>query len=144
MQILVESGLLPGAMLRNASVRFACRMVSLRVERADTPFTNRYREGQVIRMPIAHGEGNYTADRSTLRALQANRQVLFRYCDADGQLTPEANPNGSTDHIAGLCNAVGNVMALMPHPERASEPELGSVDGRALFESMLYAHAGAR
>jgi phosphoribosylformylglycinamidine synthase len=138
MQVLVESGLLPGAMLRNASVRFSCRDVLLRVDRTDTPFTNRYHEGQVVRMPIAHGEGNYTADAATLRQLRANRQVLFRYCDPDGRVTAEANPNGSIDGIAGLCNAAGNVMALMPHPERASEPELGSIDGRALFESIVH------
>ena len=137
MQILVESGLLPGAMLRNRDLRFICRDVWLRVERTDTPFTNRYQPGQLIRLPIAHGEGNYVADAPTLKRLRAARQVLFRYCDQDGQLSDAANPNGSTDHIAGLCNAAGNVMALMPHPERASEPELGSVDGRALFESVI-------
>ncbi len=136
-QILLESGLLPGAMLRNTSLRFICRMVTLRVERTDTPFTTRYNAGQVLRMPIAHNEGNYTVDAKTLRRLQENRQIVFRYCDADGNVTPEANPNGSADAIAGLCNARGNVMGLMPHPERASEPELGSADGRLLFESVL-------
>jgi len=138
-QILLESGLLPGAMLRNTSLRFICRMVTLRVERTDTPFTTRYNAGQVLRMPIAHNEGNYTVDAKTLRRLQENRQIVFRYCDADGNVTPEANPNGSADAIAGLCNARGNVMGLMPHPERASEPELGSVDGRLLFESLTNA-----
>jgi phosphoribosylformylglycinamidine synthase len=142
-QILLEAGLLPGAMLRNTSLRFMCRYVTLRVERADTPFTNRFRMGQVVRMPIAHNEGNYAADRRILKPLRQRQQVLFRYCDADGQLTDEANPNGSTDHIAGLCNAAGNVMGLMPHPERASEPVLGSSDGRLVFESLLSAMAMA-
>ena len=138
-QILLEAGLLPGAMLRNTSLRFICKFVTLRVERTDTPFTNRFRTGQVIRLPIAHNEGNYTADAKTLRQLAASQQVLFRYCDDDGQLTPAANPNGSMNAIAGICNAAGNVMGLMPHPERASEPELGSVDGRLVFESILSA-----
>ena len=140
-QILLESGLLPGAMLRNTSLRFICKYVTLRVERTDTPFTNRFRPGQVLRMPIAHNEGNYTVEPSALRQLKTRRQVLFRYCDADGQVTEAANPNGSMDAIAGLCNAAGNVMGLMPHPERSSEPELGSVDGRLIFESLI--HAGA-
>jgi len=138
-QILVESGLLPGAMMRNVGLRFICRSVTMRVERTDTPFTNRFRVGQVIRMPIAHGEGNFTIDAKGLRLLNQRRQVLFRYCDADGQVTPESNPNGATDHVAGLCNATGTVIGLMPHPERASEPELGSVDGRLLFESLIEA-----
>ena len=139
-QILLEAGLLPGAMLRNTSLRFLCRFVTLRVERTDTPFTNRFHKGQVIRMPIAHNEGNYTVDRRTVKTLRQHNQALFRYCDADGQVTPSANPNGSTDSIAGLCHTSGNVMGLMPHPERASEPELGSSDGRLLFESILQAH----
>ena len=143
-QILLEAGLLPGAMMRNAGLRFICRTVTLRVERTNTPFTNRFHEGQVVRMPIAHNEGNYTADAATLKMLKQNRQVLFRYCDADGQVTEAANPNGSTDAIAGLCNADGNVMGLMPHPERASMSELGSVDGRLLFESILESRAMAQ
>ena len=140
-QILLEAGLLPGAMLRNTSLRFICRSVSLRVERTDTPFTNRFHQGQVVRLPIAHNEGNYTADRPLLRTVKQRNQVLFRYCDADGQLSRDANPNGSTDHIAGLCNAAGNVMGLMPHPERSAEPELGSMDGRLVFESLIHAMA---
>ena len=143
-QILLEAGLLPGAMLRNRSLRFICRTVTLRVERTDTPFTNRFQPGQVVRMPIAHNEGNYTVDRATLRQLQQRGQALFRYCDADGQPSDAANPNGSTDAIAGLCNAAGNVMGLMPHPERASEPELGSMDGRLLFESLVHSMVEAR
>ena len=136
-QILLEAGLLPGAMLRNTSLRFMCQYVHLRVERTDTPFTNKFQPGQVVRMPIAHNEGNYFADPRTLRRITQQGQALFRYCDADGRLMPEANPNGSIDCIAGVCNEAGNVMGLMPHPERASEPELGSVDGRLLFESVI-------
>ena len=138
-QILLESGLLPGAMLRNTALRFICRSVTLRVERADSPFTNRCHVGQVLRMPIAHNEGRYTAEPKTLQQLAARRQVLLRYCDADGQVTAATNPNGSVEAIAGLCNETGNVMGLMPHPERASEPELGSLDGRQIFESLVHA-----
>ena len=134
-QILLESGLLPGAMLRNTGLRFRCTFVTLRVERADTPFTDSFQPGQLVRMPIAHNEGRYTADAKMLRAIEP--RVVFRYCDADGQLVEDANPNGSTAHIAGLTNAAGNVMGMMPHPERASEPALGSADGRLVFESML-------
>ena len=142
-QILLESGLLPGAMMRNVGLRFICRPVTVRVERTDTPFTNRCQIGQVLRLPIAHNEGNYTADASTLRQAKEDNQILFRYCDADGRVTPEANPNGSMDSIAGLCNAAANVMGLMPHPERSAEPELGSMDGRLIFESLIEAHAHA-
>ena len=140
-QILLEAGLLPGAMLRNTGLRFICRFVTLRVERADTPFTNRFQVGQVIRLPIAHNEGRYTADAKTLKAI--GDRVVFRYCDEDGRLTDAANPNGSVEAIAGLTNERGNVLGMMPHPERASESVLGSSDGRLLFESMLgaYAHA---
>lgn len=132
-QILLEAGLLPGAMLRNTGLRFICRFVTLRVERTDTPFTNRFQAGQVIRLPIAHNEGRYTADAKTLKAIQG--QVVFRYCDE--------NPNGSVEAIAGLTNERGNVLGMMPHPERAAEAALGSSDGRLFFESMLgaYAHA---
>ena len=138
-QILLESGLLPGAMLRNTGLKFICRFVTLRVERTDTPFTNRFQPGQVIRLPIAHNEGRYTIDAKGLR--QVRGQVVFRYCNEDGQLVDAANLNGSTDFIAGITNAAGNVMGLMPHPERASEPELGSADGRLVFESMVEAMA---
>ena len=140
-QILLESGLLPGAMLRNVGLRFRCKFVHLRVERTGTPFTNRFQLGQVVRMPIAHNEGRYTADTKTLRDIQD--QVVFRYCDASGQLVESASPNGSVDFIAGITNARGNVMGLMPHPERASELELGSSDGRLVFESMIEAYAHA-
>jgi phosphoribosylformylglycinamidine synthase len=136
-QILLEAGLLPGAMQRNASLRFICRFVTLRVERTDTPFTNRFQLGQVVRMPIAHNEGRYTADARTLRTLQD--QVVFRYCDPDGRVTEAANPNGSVGGVAGITNARGNVLGMMPHPERASEEALGSADGRLVFESMIEA-----
>ncbi|MBI4341221.1 MAG: phosphoribosylformylglycinamidine synthase subunit PurQ [Candidatus Omnitrophica bacterium] len=130
-QILLESGLLPGAMLRNTGLRFICREVTLRVERTDTPFTNRFELGQVVRMPIAHNEGRYTIDAKELKEIQ--RQVVFRY---EGE-----NPNGSVDAIAGITNKAGNVLGMMPHPERACEALLGSEDGRLVFESMLEAHA---
>lgn len=136
-QILLEAGLLPGAMLRNTGLKFICKFVTLRVERTDTPFTNRFAPGQIVRMPIAHNEGRYTVDTKTLREIQ--EKVVFRYCDESGQLVDPSNPNGSTDFIAGLTNRAGNVLGLMPHPERASEPELGSSDGRLVFESMLEA-----
>jgi len=138
-QILLEAGLLPGAMLRNTRLRFICRHVHVRVERTDSAFTNRCGAGQVLRLPIAHNEGNYVADASTLRAMRKQGQVLLRYSDADGQLGEASNPNGSLEAIAGVCNAAGNVMGLMPHPERASEPELGSTDGRLIFESVIQA-----
>lgn len=134
-QILLEAGLLPGAMLRNTGLRFICRFVSLRVERADTLFTNRFTPGQVIRLPIAHNEGRYTLAPSELPKIAG--QVAFRYCDEAGRVSDGANPNGSVDAIAGLTNARGNVLGLMPHPERAAETALGSEDGRLLFESML-------
>ena len=134
-QILLEAGLLPGAMQRNTGLRFICRFVTLRVERTDTPFTNRFQPGQVVRMPIAHNEGRYTADAKTLR--QVGGQVVFRYCDVDGRVTESANPNGSVDGIAGITNERGNVLGMMPHPERASEDVLGSADGRLVFESLI-------
>jgi phosphoribosylformylglycinamidine synthase len=138
-QILLESALLPGAMLRNTALRFICKFVTLRVERTDTPFTNRFTPGQIVRMPIAHNEGRYTADAKTLREI--GEQVVLRYCREDGKLIDSANLNGSTDFIAGLTNRAGNVLGLMPHPERASEPVLGSSDGRLIFESMIEAYA---
>ena len=136
-QILLEAGLLPGAMLRNTGLRFICKFVTLRVERTDTPFTNRFQHGQIIRLPIAHNEGRYTIDAKTLPVMRD--QALFRYCDEDGHLTDDANPNGSTDFIAGLTNREGNVLGMMPHPERAAESVLGSEDGRLVFESMIEA-----
>jgi phosphoribosylformylglycinamidine synthase subunit PurQ / glutaminase len=136
-QVLVEAGLLPGAMMRNAGLRFVCKDVHLRVENADTRFTRACRRGQVLRLPIAHNEGAYYADPETLARMNARGQVLLRYCDASGCMAPEANPNGSVDNVAGICNEGGNVFGLMPHPERAAEPLLGSEDGRLLFQSLL-------
>ena len=136
-QIACEAGLLPGALLRNADSRFASQFVTVRVEHADTAFTNKYREGQLLRIPIAHGEGRFTADAETLERLEGEGQVVFRYTDATGRRTPAANPNGSQNDIAGIRNARGNVLGLMPHPERAVEALLGSTDGLGLFESLL-------
>jgi phosphoribosylformylglycinamidine synthase len=136
-QILQEAGLLPGAMLRNRGVRFESRPVRIRVERADTAATAGLGVGDVLRMPIAHGEGNFHLPEAELDTLEAAGQVAFRYCDAQGRVSDEANPNGSARGIAGVCNAARNVVGLMPHPERACEPELGSADGRRLIEAFL-------
>ena len=138
-QILLECGLLPGAMLRNRDVKFHCEFVGVRVERTDTPFTARARAGQVLRLPIAHGEGNYYAEPATLEELEAAGRVVFRYVNAAGEPTDAANPNGSAHNIAGICNARRNVVGLMPHPERACESPLGSADGLVLFESAVHA-----
>jgi phosphoribosylformylglycinamidine synthase I len=136
-QILTEAGLLPGALQRNAHLQFRCAWTHLRVENADTPFTSAARKGQVLKVPVNHGEGNYFADPETLAELNANNQVLFRYCTADGATPPEAAPNGSLENIAGIINKAGNVAGMMPHPERACESILGSEDGRLLFVSMV-------
>lgn len=136
-QILLEAGLLEGAMLRNRGVTFRCDQVHVRVEQTDTPFTRSASPRQVLRMPIAHGEGNYYAPPDVLQALEARRQVVFRYCDAAGRVVDGANPNGSANAIAGICNERRNVVALMPHPERACESILGSADGRVIFESAV-------
>ena len=136
-QVLLEAGLLPGAMRRNASLRFQCKDVHLKVERDDLPFTRKLRAGQILRMPIAHAEGNYEDAPEKLDALEAAGQVVFRYCEPDGTITPESNPNGAARNIAGLCNAGGNVLGLMPHPERCSEEVLGNTDGLALFASAV-------
>ena len=138
-QILLEAGLLPGAMLRNASLEFRCQWTHLRVENAATPFTRACRAGQVLRVPVSHGEGNYFADDAALDELEARGGVLFRYCAPDGALTPDANPNGSRGNIAGIISAAGNVAALMPHPERCVEALLGGEDGRLIFGSMVAA-----
>jgi phosphoribosylformylglycinamidine synthase len=140
-QILLECGLLPGAMLRNRDVRFHCEFVHVRVERTDTPFTGRCQPGQVLRIPIAHGEGNYHAPPETVAALEASGRVIFRYSDANGQIVDAANPNGSINGIAGICSDGRNVVGLMPHPERACEGIVGSADGRLLFESVVSALA---
>ena len=136
-QILLEAGLLPGAMLRNRGVKFQCEQVYVKVEQTDTPFTVACRQGQVLRIPIAHGEGNYYAEPEVVARLERNRQVIFRYATAAGAITPEANPNGSTANIAGICNESRNVVGLMPHPERACELALGSADGYVVLESAV-------
>ena len=136
-QILCEAHLLPGVLLRNASLRFASQWVHLRVENADTLFTNAYEKGQLIRVPVAHGDGRYTADADTLRSIEDRGQVAFRYVDRHGNPLPDANPNGSLNDIAGIVNERGNVLGLMPHPEDAVDPLLGSTDGLGLFESIL-------
>ena len=137
-QILCEAGLLPGALIRNRSLQFRCEHVFLKTATADSPFTNRIAPEKLLRVPIAHGEGCYFADEETLASLRAKNQVLWRYVSADGEATETANPNGSLESIAGICNERRNVAGLMPHPERASEPVLGSADGRLVFESMIY------
>jgi phosphoribosylformylglycinamidine synthase len=138
-QILTETGLLPGALLRNEKLSFVCRTVGLRVENATSAFTRNYQAGAVLQVPVAHGDGNYFADADTLKALDDQNQVLFRYCDAEGRLTPEANPNGSASHIAGIINRNGNVAGMMPHPERVCDALTGGTDGRGLFQGLLAA-----
>ncbi len=135
-QILCESGLLPGVLLKNRAQKFICEHVNVRVEHTETPFTNGYKAEQVLRIPIAHGDGNYFCDDATLAELEANQQILFRYSDAAGNITEAVNPNGSRHNIAGICNANRNVLGLMPHPERAAEDALGNHDGLAMFHSM--------
>jgi phosphoribosylformylglycinamidine synthase len=142
-QVLTEAHLLPGALRRNAGLRFECRDVHLRVERDDLPFTRGYRAGQVVRMPIAHGEGNYEHFASELDRLEAGRQVVFRYVAPDGEPDPAWNVNGSARAIAGVCSAAGNVLGLMPHPERCAEEVLGNKDGLALFEALVRSRARA-
>jgi phosphoribosylformylglycinamidine synthase subunit PurQ / glutaminase len=136
-QILCEAGLLPGVLVRNTSLHFRCETITVRVEHKTSRFTRDYRSGQVLHLPIAHGEGHYVADDATLDSLFQHKQVLFTYCDARGRHTPAANPNGSQRHIAGITNRAGNVLGLMPHPERASEKILGSDDGLGLLTSIL-------
>ena len=136
-QILTESGLLPGALMRNESLKFVCRHVDLRVENVDTPFTRRAKKGDVLRIPIAHGEGNYYADEATLDSLEKKGQVLVRYSGPSGDVSTEFNPNGSRNNIAGICNEKRNVFGLMPHPERAAEAALGSVDGLKILKSIV-------
>jgi phosphoribosylformylglycinamidine synthase len=140
-QILCESGLLPGALVRNAELKFVCRQVFLRVEETDTPFTRETKRGQLLKIPVKHGEGCYYADSATLERLRANRQILLRYVDAKGKPGAAANPNGSVDNIAGICNAGRNVFGLMPHPEDATSKILGSEDGLKIFASIAAACA---
>jgi phosphoribosylformylglycinamidine synthase len=138
-QILCEAGLLPGALIRNRSLQFRCEHVFLRTVTADSPFTCQIPAGKLLRVPIAHGEGCYFADDETLAQLRARDQILWRYVNAEGDPVESANPNGSLDQIAGICNETRNVAGLMPHPERASEPILGCADGRLVFESLIHA-----
>ena len=136
-QILTEAGLLPGGLLRNPSLHFVCKPIYLRVEKTDTPFTNQYEQEQVLGMPVAHNEGRYYADAETLSRLEGENRVVFRYCDAQGEVNEESSPNRSFHNIAGIVNARGNVLGMMPHPERASEELLGSADGLPLFRALL-------
>ena len=136
-QVLTEMGLLPGALVRNRDLHFVCDRLPLSVERTDLPWTQNYKPNQIITLPIAHGEGCYYAAPDTLEALEDNNQVLFRYCDASGNANQSANPNGSLNNIAGICNLKGNVLGMMPHPERAADKALGNTDGLALFEGIL-------
>jgi phosphoribosylformylglycinamidine synthase subunit PurQ / glutaminase len=136
-QILLEAGMLPGAMIVNESLRFVCDYVHLKTESHRTPFTSRIEPGTVLKIPVAHYQGNYYADERALSALEERGQVVFRYCDREGAVTGSANPNGSARNIAGICNERGNVLGMMPHPERCAESALGSADGRRLFDSMV-------
>ena len=140
-QVLTEVGLLPGALMRNQHLRFLSRDVLLRVEQTDTPFTAELQRGQILRAPIAHGEGNFYAAEEELDHLERSGRVIFRYCDSEGRLTSEANPNGSARHIAGICNEGRNVLGLMPHPERCAESILGNADGLAVFKSIAASFA---
>jgi phosphoribosylformylglycinamidine synthase len=140
-QILVEFGLLPGVLMRNAKLHFVCRMQHVRVERSDTRFANQYQQGQALKIAIAHGEGNYTADAETIRRIEGDGRVAFRYCDVHGKLTKSANPNGSTNAIAGIYSEKFNVLGLMPHPENLIDPLVGGIDGRGLFQSLAAATA---
>jgi phosphoribosylformylglycinamidine synthase I len=136
-QVLTETGLLPGVLMRNASLKFVCRDVHLKVEQPDTLFTSQYRRGEMIRIPIAHGDGNYFADAATLDELEAEGRVVFRYVDKTGNATANANPNGAQRNIAGICDRSRRILGMMPHPERLFEPRLGGSDGRRMFESLL-------
>lgn len=138
-QVLTEAGLLPGALVRNRDLNFVCDRPTLRVERTDLPWAQGYSRNAIITLPIAHGEGCYYADADTLKSLEDHQQVVFRYCTPEGELADAANPNGSLNHIAGICNRQGNVLGMMPHPERASDKMLGNTDGLALFEGLLSA-----
>lgn len=136
-QVLLEAGLLPGAMLRNKTLNFVCRLINIRVENNSIPYTYLCQKGQVLSIPIAHIEGNYYADGEIMESLEENNQIVFRYCDKRGELSEDSNPNGSKGSIAGICNREGNILGIMPHPERASESILGSDDGRLIFESVI-------
>jgi phosphoribosylformylglycinamidine synthase len=143
-QILCESGLLPGALMRNAGLKYVCKPVHIRVENADTPFTNACRQGDVLSIPIGHMDGNYFCDEATLAELRRENRIVFRYTDPSGEVSSQANPNGSLDNIAGICSPGRNVLGMMPHPERASEPALGGTDGFKIFESLSEVMATTR
>jgi len=143
-QVLCEAGLLPGVLMRNNHLQFRCQWTNLRVENVNTPFTSSCAPGQVLRIPISHGEGNYYADPRTLAELEANGQIAFRYCTPTGEITPEANPNGSLNNIAGITNRQGNVLGMMPHPERCCEDLLGGTDGALLFRSIVDSFMGSK
>ncbi|MFW6123851.1 MAG: phosphoribosylformylglycinamidine synthase subunit PurQ [Acidobacteriota bacterium] len=136
-QVLLELGLLPGAMLRNKNLKFLCQNVHVRIENAETPFTNKGKSGQVLNIPIAHFDGNYFTDKDSLKKIKKNNQIVLRYCDPDGSLSEKADVNGSMEYTAGLLNKKGNVLGMMPHPERASEDLLGSIDGQIIFQSII-------
>ena len=138
-QILAESGLLPGVLMQNMSLKYICRDVRIRVERTDTPFTHQYGNGGILRIPVAHHEGNYNADEDTLDRLEDDNRIAFRYCTEDGETTDDANPNGSARNIAGIYNENFSVLGLMPHPERLADPQLGGTDGKAMFSSLVEA-----
>ena len=142
-QILCEAGLLPGALMRNAHLQFRCQWVHVRVENTFSPFASTAAQGEILRIPISHGEGNYYADRDTIDELESERRVVFRYCSAAGETSEEANPNGSLGNIAGIVNREGNVLGMMPHPERCCEPVVGGTDGRVIFESLIGAALSA-
>ena len=136
-QILCESGLLPGVLMRNDHLQFRCEWTNLKVENIDTPFTAGCRNGQVLRVPISHGEGNYFADKKTLYELESENRIIFRYCSVDGLVTDESNPNGSVNNIAGIVNSRGNILGMMPHPERCCESLMGGIDGLEIFQSII-------
>jgi len=140
-QILCESGLLPGALIRNVGLKYVCKPVQVRVENADTPFTSACHQGEVLTIPIGHMEGNYVCDDATLAELRRDNRIVFRYCTPNGDITADVSPNGSVDNIAGICSSSGNVVGMMPHPERSSEPELGGTDGFKIFQSVVGAMA---
>lgn len=136
-QILLEAGLLPGAMMRNKDLKFICKNVYVKVEKTDIPYTKACKKSQVLKIPIAHAEGNYYADPEILKSLEENRQIVFRYSTRNGEITEESNPNGAVNNIAGICNEEGNILGMMPHPERCSERVIGNEDGRLIFESLI-------
>jgi len=136
-QVLLESGLLPGSLIKNSSLKFVCKWTYVRVENTDTPFTKYLNIGDVLKIPVAHGEGNYFCSKEDLKNLEEGAEIVFRYCDENGEITPRSNPNGSVGNIAGICNKRGNILGMMPHPERCSEELLGGINGVLIFESLI-------